>query len=272
MSGVPRTEEGRAAPFPSPALLKTCCADLWAHPAVRVLAGDHLHPGGRALTELALDLLTLPAGTRLLDVGSGPGAAARLAAERGQRVVALDLSPSAAAEAAATPRVVGLRGDAERLPMGEGTVDGALAECVISTIPDKPAAVAEIHRVLRPGSPFVLTDVTRPGRLPARLDSLLGWVACAGGALSLEGYVHLLEDAGFRVQRAEDHRDALVELVAQVRRRLALFQGALGVGLLAKSKLGISVEMLELGQEALGEAATAVESGALSYALVLARA
>lgn len=271
MTGTSTTERLGAAAVPEPAFLKACCADLWSHPGVRVLAGDHLHPGGRGLTERALDLLSIPQQARLLDLGSGPGAGAGVAAARGNTVIALDLSPAIAAEADMAPGVTGMAGDAERLPLGDRIGDGAMAECVLSAIPDKEAAAREIRRVLRPGAPFVLTDVTRSGPLPPELDSLMGWIACAGGALPAVGYVRLLEEAGFAVEHVEDHRDALVELVAQVRRRLALFQGALAAGVVDATELGIPPDLIDLGQRMLELAAAAAADGTLSYGLVLAR-
>jgi SAM-dependent methyltransferase len=270
VSGLPGTgERVGAAPALDPAFLKACCADLWSHPGVRVLAGNHLHPGGRRLTERALDLLSLPEEATLLDLGSGPGAGAEVAAGRGLTVVALDLSAAAAAEAAGTAGVAGVAADAERLPLRDAALDGALAECLLSAIPGKGAVADELHRVLRPASPFVLTDVTRNGPLPGELDSLIGWIACARGALTVEGYVRMLEEAGFGVEHVEDHGHSLVELVAQVRRRLALLQGALATGVIAD--LGIPGELLALGQRMLEAAATAASDGSLSYALVLAR-
>lgn len=261
-----------APPVLEPAFLKACCADLWSHPGVRMLVGDHLHPGARRLTERTLDLLALPEEATMLDVGSGPGAGAGVAAERGHRVVALDLSVPAIAEASGRPGVAGVAADAERLPIAGSTMESAIAECVLSAIPDKEAVVGELRRVLRPGAPLAVTDVTRRADLPADLDSLVGWIACAGGALSVEGYISLLEHAGFVVERVEDHRDALVDLVGQVRRRLALFQGAVATRVLDAAELGIPAELLDVGQRLLEKAAAASVDGGLSYALVLARA
>lgn len=251
--------------------LKTCCADLWSHPGVRLLAGEHLHPGGRALSDRALDLLDLPRGSRLLDLGSGHGAGAALAARRGLAVVALDLSAPAAAEADATLGVEGVVADAERLPLRDGAVHGVLAECVLSAVPDKESAVEGVRRAIRPGGSLLLTDVTREGALPAELDPLIGWVACVGGALSSDGYASLLEGAGFEVGHAEDHGEALAALVAQVRRRLALLQGAVATGVVHGPDLGVPVELLELAQHALELAGAAADEGILSYGLLLAR-
>jgi arsenite methyltransferase len=255
----------------APEHLKACCADLWAHPGVRLLAGDHLHPGGRELTDRALDLLVAPPGSRILDLGCGPGASASLAAARGHRVVALDRSMAAATEAGQAPGVGAASADAELLPVRAGTVDGVVAECVVSALPGKEAAVREVARVLRPGGRFVVADVTREGPLPAELDSFVAWLACAGGALSSEGYVALLEDAGLEVIQIEEHAPALMGLVDQVRRRLALFQAAVSTDVVDSRELGLPSDLLEVGQSLLAVTREAAERGALSYALIAAR-
>jgi SAM-dependent methyltransferase len=255
----------------APEYLKACCAELWAHPGVRLLAGDHLHPGGRELTDRALDILAAPSDAWILDLGCGPGATASLAAARGHRVVALDRSMAAAAEAGEAAGVGAAAADAERLPVRTGTVDGVVAECVVSALPEKEAAVREVARVLRPGGRFVLADVIREGPLPAELDSFVAWLACAGGALSSERYVALLEGTGLEVILVEEHAGALMGLVDQVRRRLALFQAAVSTGVVDSGGLGLPGDLLEVGQRLLTVTREAAEQGRLSYALMVAR-
>lgn len=48
--------------------VKRCCAAVYAHPAVRWLLGDELHPGGQTTTRRALELIGAGPGERLLDV------------------------------------------------------------------------------------------------------------------------------------------------------------------------------------------------------------
>lgn len=252
-----------------PAVLKACCADLWAHPGIRLLSGDTLRPGGLDLTRRALDRLALPPATRVLDVGCGPGATLDEMARRGLRPVGVDYSPALAAEAAShAPAPVG---DAEGLPFRDGAFGAVFVECVLSAVPDKGRAVAEAARVLSPGGAVVLSDVILSGPLPEPLDSLLGWIACAGGALSFQGYVDALEDAGLRVELAEDHRGALAALLAQARRRLALIRGALGVGMVPPSEPFADPDLLGLGDALLARAAGAVEDAVLGYGLFIAR-
>lgn len=250
-------------------LLKACCADLWGHPGVRLLTGPALRPGGLGLTESALAEMGLPAGTLVLDVGCGPGSTLGLLRDRGFRRVGIDLSLTLAREARAAGETA--VGDAERLPFGDGAFAAVVMECVLSAVPDKEAAMGEVARVLERGGSVLLSDVVVEGRLPPPLDSFAGWIACAGGALSLTGYLDLLEAAGLHVDHCESHGGEVTSMLAQVRRRMALVQGALRVGFVDASAGGLPIELVDIGQEMVGRALDAVHSGALGYALFVAR-
>jgi arsenite methyltransferase len=254
---------------PSAAFLKACCADLWAHQGMRLLVGDTLRPGGTRLTRLAFEDLALPRGSRVLDVGCGTGATLRLLEEHGLRAVGTDYSLALATEAGEIAATTA--GDAERIPFRSAAFDAAFIECVLSSVPGKDPAARELARVVAPGGAVVLSDVTLEGELPPPLDSFIGWIACAAGALPAGGYVELLERAGLRIERSEDHTGALGELVAQARRRLALLQGALGTGILWADDTGLTTDAIELGQDLLGRAAEAVAAGTLGYTLLIAR-
>jgi arsenite methyltransferase len=250
-----------------PTHLKSCCADLWSHPGVRLLVGDVLHPGGERLTGLALDLMGLMAGDWVLDVGAGPGTTVRVARARGLRAVGVDLSVRWA------PTDLPLAGgDAERLPFRDGAFRGVLAECVVSLLPRKSAAVAEFRRVLQPRGRVAISDVTVDGLLPEALATFAGWVACVGGALPLAGYVDLLSGCGLSVEHVEDHRRELEALIAKARRRLSLVQGAARAGLVSLDPVGIPKQLLDLGGRLLEVASEAVRDGAVGYALIVASA
>ena len=253
----------------APEHLKACCAGLWSHPGVRLLCGETLRPGGPELTLRALDLLGLEDGARVLDMGSGPGATLGLLGGRGLRPVGADYSVSLAAESAVLAPSVAA--DAERAPFRSGSMDAAFMECVLSAVPNKAAALAEAGRVLRTGGWLALSDVVVEGALPAPLDSFAGWIACAAGALPASGYVGLLEAAGFVVEVAEDHRSAMVELLAQVSRRLALIRGAIRAGLVDVASARLDESLLDLGERLLATGKEAVGEGLLGYGLFIAR-
>src|SRR3990167_4524013 len=112
-----------------------------------------------------IDLLAPTPGERLLDVGIGPGLLAldlaRLVGESG-RLVGLDLAP--AMVAAAADRLAGVGhaevriGDAADLDLPDGAFDAAVSTQVYEYVDDMPRALAELHRVLRPGGRAVILD------------------------------------------------------------------------------------------------------------------
>lgn len=94
-------------------------------------------------------------GAVLVDVGCGAGLLAPHVGLKGYRHVGVDLVRSAltqAAEHGVTP----VLGDGEALPLASGTADVVAAGELFEHVPDLPAAVAEVCRVLRPGGLLVL--------------------------------------------------------------------------------------------------------------------
>ncbi|MER7519175.1 class I SAM-dependent methyltransferase [Streptomyces sp. NPDC126499] len=100
------------------------------------------------------------AGAVLADLGCGPGHVAAWLAERGPAVVGVDLSPAMVAIGRERcPGVEFREGDLLRLPARDGEFDGAVAlYSLIHLSPDELGpALAEIHRVLRPGGPLLVS-------------------------------------------------------------------------------------------------------------------
>lgn len=119
------------------------------------------------LTDLVAERLAATPGRRLLDVGCGTGRPAlRIARATGARVSGIsvsdediDLARTRADAAALAGRVDFRYADACALPFDAASFDGAWAiECMMH-ISDRTAALTEIARTLRPGSPLVVTDV-----------------------------------------------------------------------------------------------------------------
>lgn len=105
---------------------------------------------------------------RVLDVGCGTG---RLAARLGEApsvrtVVGLDFSAGmleqARARLGSAEAAVLVRGDATRLPFADAAFDAAVSTEAFHWFPDQAAALAEIHRVLRPGGRLLLALVSPP--------------------------------------------------------------------------------------------------------------
>jgi SAM-dependent methyltransferase len=127
-------------------------------------------------------------GDRVLDAGCGPGFYVAETLERvgpGGSVVGVDASPPMLALAAKRSEghdnVSFHEGDVTALPVADADFDRALSVQVLEYVTDIPAALAELHRVLKPGGPVLLWDVdwaTVSWRSddPARMERVLrGW-------------------------------------------------------------------------------------------------
>jgi SAM-dependent methyltransferase/TusA-related sulfurtransferase len=147
------------------------------------------------------------AGDTVLDIGSGSGTDVLLAAQAvgptGQ-VIGLDMTTAMLAkldtsvDAAGASNVRLLEGNAEKIPLPDGSVDVVTSNGVLNLVPDKRAAFAEIHRVLRPGGRVQVADIAL-GR-PLTGDCLSNpklWAECVVGATLEDEYLALLETAGF---------------------------------------------------------------------------
>jgi hypothetical protein len=256
--------------------VKACCAALYESPAVKWFLGGELHPGGEAATRRSLGLIALRPGERLLDVGSGAGSSALVAAaEFGSIVAGLDFGAAAvrgaqqAADAAGLCERVGfVVGEAGSLPFADGEFDALLCECSLSTFPDKERAVAEMRRVLRPGGRVAISDVVADhARLPEQLQGTVGTLACVGEALPLAGYEQLL--AARRLQTF-----AVEPLDVEAARLAERLEDRLRAGrLLERCRAS---EWCPFGfDEAIGAvrlARRAIDEGALGYAILAARA
>jgi arsenite methyltransferase len=118
-------------------------------------------------------------GMTVLDIGSGAGTDAILAARRTGptgRVIGVDPSASMRERATRNAAELGLAwldfrdGTAEALPVDDNTADLVISNCVLSLSTDPTAAWTEIARALRPGGQIVVSDVVG-GATTETLDS-----------------------------------------------------------------------------------------------------
>ncbi len=254
--------------------VKQCCATFYGSDFARLLLGDSFHPGGTRLTERLGALLGLTARSSVLDVASGPGTSAfHLAEIFGCSVTGVDLSEQNVRLAATEAQQRGLAervrfqlADAERLPFNDETFDAIVCECAFCTFPGKPLAAQEFYRVLKPDGQLGLSDLIRSGKTIPGLEGLLAWIACIGDALPAETYFAILQQAGFNVERLEDHSDALLEMVRQIQGRL------LGAEIMAGlKKIDLPGVDFAAAKQFAGAALQAIRDGALGYAVLSAR-
>jgi len=211
-------------------LLRASIRDEYATVATEPERGFHFHTGRRLATLLGYpdawidalppDAVASMAGTgnpfalgeirpgeRVVDCGSGAGAdaliAARLVGASG-RVIGVDMTPAMldtarrAAAAAHLDNVEFREGYLEALPIEDGWADVVISNGVLNLVPDKAAALAEMHRVLRPGGRLSVADIVlgRPVSEDSKQDISL-WTGCIAGGLLAPELSALVAGAGF---------------------------------------------------------------------------
>jgi 2-polyprenyl-6-hydroxyphenyl methylase/3-demethylubiquinone-9 3-methyltransferase len=136
--------------------------ELWWDPAGPAAI---LHAINRPRVGFYLRQLGDLGGRRVLDAGCGGGLVARELAAAGAEVVGVDRSRGSLGVARRAAGPIGsfapAQGRLERLPFAGGAFDAVVAADVLEHVPDLPAAVAELARVLAPGGSFVFDTVNR---------------------------------------------------------------------------------------------------------------
>jgi 2-polyprenyl-3-methyl-5-hydroxy-6-metoxy-1,4-benzoquinol methylase len=188
-------------------------------------------------------LIELKAGETVLDLGSGGGIDVLLSAKRvgpTGKAYGLDMTDDMLALARENQRQAGvanvefLKGEIERIPLPDNSVDVVISNCVINLSADKDSVLREAFRVLKPGGRFAVSDVVVRGEIPEQIrTSMLLWAGCVSGALEEKDYAAKLEKAGFccisleptRVYSVEDSRSFLVEAGIDVDAVAPLIEG-----------------------------------------------
>ena len=201
-----------------------------------------------------LALAGIQEGMTVLDLGAGAGFDALLAWRRvgpTGRVIGVDMTDDMLARARENAAKLGAtnvefrKGNIERLPVEDASVDLVISNCVINLSPDKPAVFREIHRVLKPGGRFAVSDIVLLRPLPAAIrDDIEAYVGCIAGAGLLSDYLTMALSAGFT--------------------DLAIPQLTDGASMLRAFAASVSSEMNSLqkkyGESGLTEAVTAIVS------------
>ena len=155
-------------------------------------------------------LAELKAGEVVLDLGSGAGLDAFLAAPRvgpEGRVHGVDMTLEMVAKARCNAteftRRTGLanvefhHGQIEAIPLPDASVDVVLSNCVLNLSPDQPKVWQEIARVLKPGGRVSISDMVLLKPLPEALQkSVEALIGCIAGAPLLEDLRGMIRAAG----------------------------------------------------------------------------
>lgn len=161
-----------------------------------------------------LDLAAVAPGARVLDLGSGSGMDAFLAANAcgpTGSVIGVDMTRAQLAKATRLADEAGFgqvefrEGHIEDVPV-EDPVDCVISNGVINLSPDKPAVFRAAAAALLPGGRLAIADIVSARHLPQGItcDASL-WAACIGGAAQRDDYLGAIRDAGFELEVVRDN-------------------------------------------------------------------
>ena len=153
----------------------------------------------------ALDFAAPRQGEVLVDLGSGRGQdvirAAGLVGPEG-RAIGIDGTLAMIEKArSAVPSSLGNASfvccDLADLALPSASADVVISDCAINHAQDKAAVYREIHRILKPGGRFVVSDIVAEHPLPESVKSdAEAWAACYGGAIPKADYLAAVAAAG----------------------------------------------------------------------------
>ncbi len=155
-----------------------------------------------------LAIVSLKEGDVVLDLGSGAGFDAFLAAKKvGKtgRVIGVDMTPEMLERARTNAKKGGFdnvefrSGEIEKLPIEDNVIDVIISNCVINLSPDKEAVFKEAFRVLKPGGRLMVSDLVLAKDLPQQIkESVEAYVGCLAGAIKKDDYLGFIKQAGFQ--------------------------------------------------------------------------
>jgi SAM-dependent methyltransferase len=163
--------------------------------------------GGGSRARLAADLAGVTPDDHVVDVGCGPGTAAREAARRGATATGIDPAPVMLSVARCLTRLTRgtatvrwADGRAEALPLPDGTATVVWSLATVHHWPDLDAGLAEAHRVLRPAGR--LLAIERRTAADAKGLASHGWTEAQA-----EAFIERCTVGGFVATTLEHHRD-----------------------------------------------------------------
>jgi len=162
-----------------------------------------------------LGLAAIAAGEHVVDLGSGAGMDAFLAAQHAGRdgeVVGIDMTDEQLAKARRLAERDGHtnvrfeKGYIEDAPVADGSVDVLISNGVINLCDDKTAVFREIARMLKPGGRMAISDIVTERQLTEAIVCDVNlWASCIGGAMQQDDYRRAITDAGLELRTVQDN-------------------------------------------------------------------
>ena len=161
------------------------------------------HMGGVKATRRLAEMCSIQTGKAVLEVGCGIGVTpCSLAKQYGAQVTAVDISEKMVARTAGRIKRMKLdalvdarTGDAQDLPFEDNTFDAVISESVLAFVNDKPRAMGEYARVVKPGGYVGLNEVLWLKPSSVELVDYTRLLMAGADFMTIDGCNDLLEDA-----------------------------------------------------------------------------
>ncbi|MFT3919639.1 arsenite methyltransferase [Cloacibacterium sp.] len=157
---------------------------------------------------LPTEFAKIKKGDYVVDLGSGAGNDCFVArAETGEtgKVVGIDFTPEMIEKARNNAEKLGFnnvefrQGDIENIPLTSNVADVVVSNCVMNLVPNKPKAFSEVHRILKIGGHFSISDIVLEGDLPEKIKTAAEMYAgCVASAIQKEEYLQIIKNSGFK--------------------------------------------------------------------------
>jgi ubiquinone/menaquinone biosynthesis C-methylase UbiE len=111
----------------------------------------------RRIVETLINLLALPVGATIADVGAGTGNYSIAIANRGYQIIAIEPSILMQSQAIVHPQVRWITARAEAIPLRDNSVDGAIIILAMHHFSNIDVAISEINRIVGDGNFIIFT-------------------------------------------------------------------------------------------------------------------
>lgn len=157
---------------------------------------------------LPTEFAKIKSGDTVVDLGSGAGNDCFVTRhETGEtgKVIGIDFTPEMIDKARINADKLNYNnvefrlGDIENIPTTSNIADVVVSNCVMNLVPDKPKAFAEVHRILKMGGHFSISDIVLTGDLPEKIKNAAEMYAgCVASAIQKEDYLNIIKNSGFK--------------------------------------------------------------------------
>ena len=157
---------------------------------------------------LPTEFAKIQPGNTVVDLGSGAGNDCFVARhETGEtgKVIGIDFTPEMIDKARLNADKLNYNnvefrlGDIENIPTMSNIADVVVSNCVMNLVPNKPKAFSEVHRILKVGGHFSISDIVLTGDLPEKIKNAAEMYAgCVASAIQKDHYLDIIKNSGFK--------------------------------------------------------------------------